>query len=158
MPTRRRDSPFIIDFAKMPTAKMPANMPQQMQRYEAQAKARDANAAWWPNGKSGKQPKSGSSLRGEHRVTSGFTPEIKFALVNDYMASLNVNYERFGCANPAQLEQRADRNRLCSLGDGRDGAGRAGRRHGDVDVGQQPRIQRRHGLAFARRGAAPDRP
>jgi hypothetical protein len=86
-----KGQPFIIDFAKMPTAKMPANMPQQMQRYEAQAKARDANAAWWPNGKSGKQPKSGSSLRGEHRIASAFTPEIKFALVNDYMASLNVN-------------------------------------------------------------------
>lgn len=86
-----KGQPFIIDFAKMPTAKMPANMPQQMQRYEAQAKARDANAAWWPNGKGGKQPKSGSSLRGEHRVASVFTPEIKFSLMNDYMASLNVN-------------------------------------------------------------------
>ncbi|HMS19008.1 MAG TPA: hypothetical protein PKC46_00475, partial [Sphingorhabdus sp.] len=28
-----KGQPFIIDFAKMPTAKMPANMPQQMQRY-----------------------------------------------------------------------------------------------------------------------------
>lgn len=86
-----KGQPFIIDFAKMPTAKMPANMPQQMQRYQAEAKARDANAAWWPNGKNGKQPRSGSSLRGEHRITSGFTPEIKFSLINDYMASLNVN-------------------------------------------------------------------
>lgn len=86
-----KGQPFIIDFAKMPTAKMPANMPQQMQRYQAESKARDANAAWWPNGKNGKQPRSGSSLRGEHRITSGFTPEIKFSLINDYMASLNVN-------------------------------------------------------------------
>jgi hypothetical protein len=86
-----KGQPFIIDFAKMPTAKMPAGMPAQMRGYEAAAKARDANAAWWPNGKNGKQPKSGSSLRGEHRIASVFTPEIKFAVANDYMASLNVN-------------------------------------------------------------------
>lgn len=86
-----KGQPYIIDFAKMPTAKMPANMPQQMQRYQAEANARDANAAWWPNGKNGKQPKSGSSLRGDHRIASGFTPEIKFSVANDYMAALNVN-------------------------------------------------------------------
>lgn len=86
-----KGQPFIIDFAKMPTAKMPANMPAQMRGYQAAAAARDANAAWWPNGKSGKQPRSGSSLRGEHRIASVFTPEIKFAVANDYMASLNVN-------------------------------------------------------------------
>jgi hypothetical protein len=86
-----KGQPFIIDFAKMPTAKMPAGMPDQMRGYRAAAQARDANAAWWPNGKNGKQPKSGSSLRGEHRVASTFTPEIKFALVNDYMGGLNLN-------------------------------------------------------------------
>ncbi|WP_411291800.1 hypothetical protein [Sphingorhabdus sp.] len=86
-----KGQPFIIDFAKMPTAQMPAGMPAQMRGYQAAAAARDANAAWWPNGANGKQPKSGSSLRGEHRVTSGFTPEIKFAVANDYMASLKIN-------------------------------------------------------------------
>lgn len=85
-----KGQPFIIDFAKMPTAQMPANMPAQMRGYQAAAAARDANAAWWPNGSNGKQPKSGSSLRGEHRVASAFTPEIKFAVANDYMAALNV--------------------------------------------------------------------
>lgn len=86
-----KGQPFIIDFAKMPTAQMPANMPAQMRGMQAAAMARDANAAWWPNGQSGKQPKSGSSLRGEHRVASAYTPEIKFAVMNDYMAALNVN-------------------------------------------------------------------
>lgn len=93
-----KGQPFIIDFAKMPTAKMPAGFPAQMQRYEATAQARDANAAWWPNGKNGKQPKSGSSLRGEHRIASVFTPEIKFAVANDYMASLNVDPSDQGAA------------------------------------------------------------
>jgi hypothetical protein len=86
-----KGQPFIIDFAKMPTAQMPANMPAQMRGMQAAAAARDANAAWWPNGTNGKQPKSGSSLRGEHRIASAYTPEIKFAVMNDYMASLNVN-------------------------------------------------------------------
>ncbi len=86
-----KGQPFIIDFAKMPTAQMPTNMPAQMRGYQAAAAARDANAAWWPNGSNGKQPKSGSSLRGEHRVASMFTPEIKFSVMNDYMASLKVN-------------------------------------------------------------------
>ena len=85
-----KGQPFIIDFAKMPTAQMPANMPAQMRGFQAAAAARDANAAWWPNGQNGKQPKSGSSLRGEHRIASMFTPEIKFAVVNDYMPSLKV--------------------------------------------------------------------
>ncbi len=85
-----KGQPFIIDFAKMPTAQMPKNFPQQMERYEAEARARDDNAAWWPNEKGGKQPKSGSSLIGEHRVTSNFTPAINFSLVNTYMAALNV--------------------------------------------------------------------
>lgn len=86
-----KGQPFILDFAKLPTAKMPSYMPAQMQGYEAAARARDNNAAWWPNGKNGKQPKSGSSLRGDHRIASGFTPEIKFAVANDYMAGLNVD-------------------------------------------------------------------
>jgi hypothetical protein len=93
-----KGQPFIIDFAKMPTAKMPANMPAQMRGYQATAAARDANAAWWPNGKSGKQPRSGSSLRGEHRIASMFTPEVKFAVANDYMASLNVKPADQGAA------------------------------------------------------------
>jgi hypothetical protein len=88
-----KGQPFIIDFAKMPTAKMPpmGMPPGAMARYEAEARARDANAAWWPNGKDGKQPKSGSSLIGEHRIASNFTPEIKFSLSNSYMDQLNVN-------------------------------------------------------------------
>jgi hypothetical protein len=93
-----KGQPFIIDFAKLPSAKMPAGMPAQMRGYQAAAQARDANAAWWPNGKNGKQPKSGSSLRGEHRIASVFTPEIKFSLANDYMAALNVNPSDQGAA------------------------------------------------------------
>jgi hypothetical protein len=93
-----KGQPFIIDFAKMPTAQMPKNFPQQMQRYEAEARARDENAAWWPNEKDGKQPKSGSSLVGEHRVTSNFTPAINFSLVNTYMDELSVNANDGGAA------------------------------------------------------------
>ncbi len=95
-----KGQPFIIDFSKMPTAKMPpmAMPPGAMGKYQAAAKARDANAAWWPNGKGGKQPKSGSSLVGEHRITSNFTPEIKFSLANTYMGALNVNASDAGAA------------------------------------------------------------
>jgi hypothetical protein len=90
-----KGQPFIIDFSKMPTYKLPAEA--RMER-NPRAKPRDENAAWWPNDKNGKQPKSGSSLRGEHRVTSIFTPEIKYNLVNDYMAALNVNAGDRGAA------------------------------------------------------------
>jgi hypothetical protein len=87
-----KGQPFIIDFAKMPTAQMPRMaLPGNMEDYRRAAIGRNENAAWWPNEKGGKQPKSGSSLRGEHRIVSGFTPEIKFALANDYMAGFNVN-------------------------------------------------------------------
>ncbi len=90
-----KGQPFIIDFAKMPTYKLPAQA--QMQR-NAPRRPRDENAAWFPNNKSGKQPKSGSSVRGEHRVTSAFTPEIKYSLANDYMAELDVNAGDKGAA------------------------------------------------------------
>ena len=95
-----KGQPFIIDFSKMPTAKMPpmAMPPGAMGKYAAAAKARDENAAWWPNNKGGKQPKSGSSIIGEHRVTSNFTPEIKFSLSNNYMGALNVNASDSGAA------------------------------------------------------------
>lgn len=94
-----KGQPFIIDFAKLPTAQMPANMPAQMRGYQAaMANTRDTNAAWWPNGQSGKQPRSGASLRGEHRIASVFTPEIKFAVANDFMASLQVNPSDQGAA------------------------------------------------------------
>ncbi len=86
-----KGQPFIIDFAKMPNAKMPTGMQGKMAEYRADAQTRNDNAAWWPNSKNGKQPKSGSSLRGEHRVASNFTPEIKFTLINDYMAALKVS-------------------------------------------------------------------
>ena len=95
-----KGQPFVIDFSKMPTAKMPpmAMPPGAMGKYAAAAKARDENAAWWPNNKGGKQPKSGSSIIGEHRVTSNFTPEIKFSLANNYMGALNVNASDSGAA------------------------------------------------------------
>jgi hypothetical protein len=90
-----KGQPFIIDFAKMPTYKLPYEA--RMER-PPRAIPRDENTAWWPNDKNGKQPKSGSSLRGEHRVTSIFTPEIKYSLVNDYMAALTVNAADRGAA------------------------------------------------------------
>jgi hypothetical protein len=83
-----KGQPFIIDFAKLPNATMP---PMGFPGRDVVRSGRDANTAWWPNSKNGKQPKSGSSLIGEHRVTSNFTPEIKFNLANDYMGALTVN-------------------------------------------------------------------
>lgn len=43
-----KGQPFILEFAKLPTANMPSYMPAQMQSYQAAAAARDNNAAWWP--------------------------------------------------------------------------------------------------------------
>jgi hypothetical protein len=84
-----KGQPFIIDLAKIAPDKMP-HMGTMGEAYR-NAAARDNNAAWWPNSKGGKQPKSGSSVRGAHRVTSSFTPEIQFSLMNDYMAALAVS-------------------------------------------------------------------
>ncbi|MFM2409563.1 MAG: hypothetical protein RL481_391, partial [Pseudomonadota bacterium] len=90
-----KGQPFIIDFSKMPTYKLP---PEARMSRTPNAKPKDENMAWWPNDKSGKQPKSGSSLRGDHRVTSIFSPEIRFSLANDYMAALNVSAGDKGAA------------------------------------------------------------
>jgi hypothetical protein len=96
--TAPKGQPFIIDFAKLAAGQIPAGVAEQMRGARTVVQARENNAAWWPNEKSAKQPKSGSSLRGDHRVTSGYTPEIKFSVANDYMSSLNVNASDAGAA------------------------------------------------------------
>ena len=96
-----KGQPFIIDFAKMPTAKMPPmGFPGREIPGAGMARGRNdgKNAAWWPNGKNGKPPKSDSSVIGEHRITSNFTPEIKFALANNFMGALNPNAGDAGAA------------------------------------------------------------
>ncbi len=104
--TAPKGQPFIIDFAKLPTAKMPpiampAGMGGRMggaDRSRAMQPGRDDNSAWWPNGKSRKEIKSGASLVGAHRITSAFAPEISFSLAQDFMAPLSITVDSAGSA------------------------------------------------------------
>ncbi len=89
-----KGQPFIIDLAKMAPSSMPpiAMRPEQMERYTRSQRVQRENMVWWPNREGGgKQPKSGSTLRGDHRITSNFTPEVKFSLLNDYMGATKVS-------------------------------------------------------------------
>ena len=85
-----KGQPVVIDFSKIAAGQMPPNL------YTARIPADRGPTAQnsrtfgeWPNRKSGKQPQSGS-LIGNHRVSSTYSPEIQFALGQDYMAGLNA--------------------------------------------------------------------
>jgi hypothetical protein len=50
----------------------------------------------WPNSKAGKGLKPTSSLLGDHRVAGNYSPEMKFALDQDFMPALNARAQEQG--------------------------------------------------------------
>jgi hypothetical protein len=82
--------PVVIDFAKLAAGQMPpnlfsANVPAD--RGPVQSNSRTYGD--WPNGRSNKAPGNGS-LVGQHRIAGTYSPEISFALQQDWMAGLNA--------------------------------------------------------------------
>lgn len=84
--------PVIIDFAKVAAGQVPPNLFSTVvpvMREVSQANSR--SYADWPNAKGGKQPGSGSSLIGAHRVASNVGSDINFTLAQDYMQGLSAS-------------------------------------------------------------------
>lgn len=83
--------PVVVDFAKLGQQQFPpglftADVP--VDRGPSASTSRTYGE--WPNARSGKSAKPGSSLIGDHRVAGNYSPEIKFALDQDFMAPLNA--------------------------------------------------------------------
>ena len=90
--------PVVIDFAKMAAGQIPpglfsANVP--VDRGVTQGNSR--TYGYWPNDRGRRVDIPGnSSLIGPHRVTGNYSPEIKFALSQDFMNPLQVRTAEMG--------------------------------------------------------------
>lgn len=84
--------PAVIDFAKVAAGQIPPGLfstAVPVIREVSQANSR--SYADWPNARGGKQPSSGSSLLGAHRVASNIGSDINFTLAQDYMPALGAS-------------------------------------------------------------------
>ncbi len=84
--------PVIIDFSKIAAGQVPPGLwTSRVPRVRDVTVSNSVSYADWPRSKGGKQPSSGSSLLGEHRIAGNFSPEIKFTLAQDYMPPLDAS-------------------------------------------------------------------
>lgn len=87
--------PVILDFAQLANGVVPPNMRSVALRAQrgGPASGRDRGYAEWPNRKdSNTAVPAQASLVGEHRVSGGFVPDIRFqvAAANDFMEPLSL--------------------------------------------------------------------
>jgi len=84
--------PVVIDFAKVAAGQVPPNLfSTAVPVIREVSRANSRSFIDWPNSKGGKQPGSGSSLIGAHRVASNIGPDINFTLAQDYMPGLQAS-------------------------------------------------------------------
>ena len=84
--------PVVIDFAKVAAGQIPPNLfSSAVPVIREVSKANSRSYIDWPNNKGGKQPGSGSSLLGAHRVASNIGSDINFTLAQDYMQGLSAS-------------------------------------------------------------------
>ena len=83
--------PVVIDFARVAAGQMPPDLFSARVPVETRLAGTNSKTyGHWPNQKSGKMPDSDASIVGEHRVVGNYTPEMKFALTQDFMGPLNA--------------------------------------------------------------------
>ncbi|MBB4841063.1 hypothetical protein HNP52_004160 [Sphingomonas kyeonggiensis] len=83
--------PVIIDFAKVAKGQMPPDL--FAAGIPAELGPRPGNSRTygdWPNGKGNAQVRGNSSLIGQHRIAGNYSPEISFALNQDFMSAPRV--------------------------------------------------------------------
>ncbi len=81
--------PVVIDFAKLAAGQIPPGLFASAAAVPADWKISPANSRTygdWPNGKSAKTLTGNSSILGDHRIAGNYSPEIKFALTQDFLA------------------------------------------------------------------------
>lgn len=96
--TARAGQPVVFDFAKMAAGQMPPNLftADTVRLANPPSSARYATYGGWPNDDppSRKGVPATASLVGSHKVTGASTPEIGFALQQDWMAPLALRQTR----------------------------------------------------------------
>jgi hypothetical protein len=83
--------PVVIDFSKMAKGQVPPDLFTTSIPAEAGPRAGNSRSYGdWPNGKSNARVSRTSSLIGQHRIAGNYSPEISFALTQDFMAPPKV--------------------------------------------------------------------
>jgi hypothetical protein len=86
--------PVILDFAQLANGVVPPNMRSVAIRAQRSGPAlgRDRGFAEWPNRKDSTGVPAQASLVGEHRVSGGFVPDIRFQVgaAHDFMDALSM--------------------------------------------------------------------
>lgn len=88
--------PVVIDFSRLAAGQVPPNL------FSARVPADRSGPQFgnsrtygdWPNAKSNKPVPKGASLIGDHRVAGSYTPEIRFALAQDFMPAIRGSSTR----------------------------------------------------------------
>ncbi len=83
--------PVVFDFAKIADGQYPPNLFSSSVPVEpGPTFANSRTYGEWPNAKGTKALKPNSSLLGDHRIAGNYSPEIKFALDQDFMDPLQA--------------------------------------------------------------------
>lgn len=89
--------PVVLDFARLAQGQFPPDLFSVSVPVDpGPTFANSRTYGEWPNGKSKVIVKPNSSLVGEHRVAGNYSPEIKFALDQDFMAGLSARAQEQG--------------------------------------------------------------
>lgn len=85
--------PAVIDFSKVAAGQMPPHLFSATVPADTGPTASNSRTfGEWPNGKAKKNTvPDGASLIGEHRVAGNYSPEIKFALTQDFMPGVEAS-------------------------------------------------------------------
>jgi len=82
--------PVIVDFANLAAGQVPPDLfTARVPVDHGPGVTNSKTYGDWPNRKSGRMPQGGS-LIGDHRISSTYSPEIKFTLQQDYLDGLHV--------------------------------------------------------------------
>ncbi len=83
--------PVVIDFSKLGEQQFPPGLFMSLPAQDPGPTFGNSRTYGdWPNGKSKATLKPNSSLLGDHRIAGNYSPEIKFALDQDFMAPLQA--------------------------------------------------------------------
>lgn len=81
--------PVVIDFAKLTAGQVPPDLFAGAMPVDRSVTAGNSRTyGEWPNAETRKLLSADSSLLGEHRVAGNYSPEIKFALAQDFMPAI----------------------------------------------------------------------
>lgn len=81
--------PVVIDFAKLTAGQVPPDLFAGAMPVDRSVTAGNSKTyGEWPNAETRKLLSGDSSLLGEHRIAGNYSPEIKFALAQDFMPAI----------------------------------------------------------------------